>query len=427
MEPDEELRKKFDGSKVKVVVKLPTAGVQKSLVKALSVGGHVLKETADDICASKLLEAIGDLYEFTASVESVKTAGIANVPKAVAANNLVNDDNQIEIPGTQSKKPESPIMKHVTPMSVAGGALLGATILRNPAGAKKLWDLSKQVVTNPITSIKRGLSAGATYAGPKADAFTRGAAQSKRVELMSETFRDLNESLQAARKAGQPLRGTVSQFKALDETGNLNTLEQRARRAGLLSAGRQKFDNVAIDSSTAQRIENLVREMDEAGAAGRQVDFNKIRRLYDDLGTQARNQVASGAVQAPKKGLWYYGPGERTIELGTPVLGFATGAAEDTDPETGQKRSIAERLARGATTAGISAATGHLFAGRNLGLSKTNLLTGKGRSAFSAKGIIPIAGGITVGSTLENVGADVAGGAANLVDNAFGQNKDQQS
>jgi hypothetical protein len=31
-----------------------------------------------------------------------------------------------------------------------------------------------------------------------------------------------------------------------------------------------------------------------------------------------------------------------------------------------------------------------------------------------------------LGATVENVGADLAGGAVNLVDSAFGQKKDQQ-
>lgn len=417
MEPDEELKKKFNGSKVKVVTKLPTAGVQKALLRALSVGGHTLKETADDICASKLVEGIGDLFEFTAYLEADKTAGIANVPKAVAVNNLVNDENQVTLPGTESKKPQSPIMKHVTPLSVGGAALLGATVLRNPKGAKKLWDVTKEVVTKPVASIERGLSAGASYVGPKADAFTQGAARSKRVELMSESLRDVDSALR-----GVGGRASVAQFKALDEAGDLTSAQQKARRAGFLSAGRETFDNVSVDSSTARRIRNLVADLDAAGASGQQVDYSKIRSVYDEVGRQARSQRVPG-----KKGLWYYGPGERAIEVATPALGFATGAAETEDPETGRKRSLSERLARGATTAGISAATGHLFAGRNLGLSKASLLDNQRRSAISPKGIIPLVGGIAVGSTLENVGADVVGGAANMLDSAFGQKKDTQS
>lgn len=413
MEPDEELKKKFDGSKVKVVAKLPTAGVQRSLVRALSVGGHTLKETADDICASKLMEGIGDLLEFTAGLGATKTAGISNVPKAVAVNNLVNEENQIDLPGTESTKPQSPIMKHVNPLSLAGGAILGAAVLRNPKGSQKLFEVAKDVVTSPIASMKRGLSAGASYVGPGADAFTQGAARSKRVELMSESLRDVNSAL-----GGAGGKASVSQFKVLDEAGDLTSAQQQARRSGLLSAGRETFDNVTIDSATARKVRKLIEDMDTAGASGQQIDYGKIRSVYDDLGRQARRQGSPG-----RKGMWYYGPGERAVELATPAIGFATGVADTEDPETGKKRSLSERLARGAATAGISAATGHLFAGRNLGLSKASLLDGQSRSALSAKGIIPLVGGIAVGSTLENVGSDVAGGAANMLDSAFGQKK----
>ena len=127
------------------------------------------------------------------------------------------------------------------------------------------------------------------------------------------------------------------------------------------------------------------------------------------------------------RGGWYYGPGERVIEVGSPVLGFAGGLADDEDSETGRKRSISVRLARATAGAAIGASTGHLFAGRNLGLSKTNLITGKGRSPFSAKGLVPMAAGMALGSTAESIGSDVAGGTVNLVDSAFGQKKDQQS
>jgi hypothetical protein len=400
MEPDEELRKKFDGSKVKVVVKLPTAGVQKSLVKALSVGGHVLKETADDICASKLLEAIGDLYEFTASVESVKTAGIANVPKAVSVNNIVNEDNQVQLPGTESKKPESPIMKHVNPMSVGGTALLGAALLRNPAGAKKFLTAAKEVITKPVTSIGRGLRSGASYVGPGADDFARQAAQSKRVELMTGSIRDLDQTLQSNLAANKPLVGQVDQFKALEGGADgAQGIADRLRKAGILSAGRQKYQNVEIDTDTAKEINSLVRQLDAAGETGSQVDYTKIENLYNRLGETARMHAAAT---------------------------FAGAAFPEEDPETGKKRSISERLARGLTAGAVTAGTGALFTGRNLGLSKANLITGKGRSGFSAKGIVPIVGGVGLGATLENVGADVAGGTVNLVDSAFGQKKDQQ-
>ena len=75
----------------------------------------------------------------------------------------------------------------------------------------------------------------------------------------------------------------------------------------------------------------------------------------------------------------------------------------------------------------VGAGTAHLFAGRNLGLSKANLLTNKGRSMFSARTVVPIAGGMAIGSTLEGVASDAAGAGARTIDTAFGQKKDEQS
>jgi hypothetical protein len=68
MEPDEGLRKKFNGSKVKIVTKLPTAGVQRTLVALLSKKNPTLLETADDICAVKLYEAVDALFRYTAEL-----------------------------------------------------------------------------------------------------------------------------------------------------------------------------------------------------------------------------------------------------------------------------------------------------------------------------------------------------------------------
>jgi hypothetical protein len=426
MEPDEELRKKFDGSKVKVVVKLPTAGVQKSLVRALSVGGHVLKETADDICASKLLEAIGDLYEFTASVESVKTAGIANVPKAVAANNVVNDDNQIQMPGTEPKKSESKIMRYATPTAVGGTALLGAALLRNPAQAGKFLTTAKEVITKPLTSIGRGLRSGASYVGPGADEFAQQAAKSKRVELMTGAVRDLDSTLQANIAGGKPLVGQVDQFKALEGGADgAQGIADRLRKSGFLSAGRQKYRNVEIDTDTAAEVNKLVKELDSAAETGGQVDYGKIEALYNRLGDTARQQAAAGTASM-RRGGFYYGIGERVPEAGAPVLSFVGSASQKEDPQTGEQRSVAERIARGLTAGAITAGTGALFTGRNLGLSKKDLFTGEARSGLSAKGLVPILGGMGLGATVENVGADLAGGAVNLVDSAFGQKKDQQ-
>lgn len=434
MEPDEELKKKFNGSKVKVTVKFPTAGVQKSLVRALTRGGETLRETEDDICAARILEGIRDLSAYTAELEvQTKTAGISVTSKAISTNNAINPENQIQLPQipgqTQPKQQSeqtqqsSKFKKYVNPLSVGGTALVGGMLLRKPGAAGKFLTTAKEVVTKPITSIRRGLQSGASYAGPGADDFARGAAESKRVELMGESLRDINSSILQARQAGTPIKADVSQFAALEGgDAGLGTIQDRLRRSGFLSAGRQTYRGVDIDDQTAKRVSDLVAELDAAGEAGKKVELSRIEDLYRQLGQQAKQQ--SGGA-APSKGLWYYGLGERVPEVLAPAATFAAGALPAEDPETGERRSTIERLARGTAGAATTAATGALFAGRNLGLSKTNLLTGKGRSLVSAKAIVPALAGATIGSTAENIASDVAGGGANLVNSAFGQKKEQ--
>jgi hypothetical protein len=436
MEPDEELKKKFNGSKVKVTVKFPTAGVQKSLVRALTRGGETLRETEDDICAARILEGIRDLSAYTAELEvQTKTAGISVTSKAISTNNAINPENQIQlpqIPGQSQTQPQqqaeqsqqpSKFKKYVNPMSIGGAALIGGMLLRKPGAAGKFLTTAKEVVTKPITSIRRGLQSGASYVGPGADDFARGAAESKRVELMGQSLRDVNNSILAARQTGRPIKADVSQFAALEggEKG-LGTIQDRLRRGGFLSVGRQTYKGVDIDDKTAKRVSDLLAELDAAGETGKKVELSRIEDLYRQLGQQAKQQ--SGGA-APSKGLWYYGPGERVPEVLAPAATFAAGAVPDEDPETGERRSITERLARGTAGAATTAATGALFAGRNLGLSKANLLTGKGRSLFSAKAIVPSLAGGTIGFTAENIASDVAGGGANLVNSAFGQKKEQ--
>ena len=60
LEPCPDLKKKYDGSKVRTVQKYPTAGVQKALVDLLT-GKRVARETTDDICAFKLVEGVRNL------------------------------------------------------------------------------------------------------------------------------------------------------------------------------------------------------------------------------------------------------------------------------------------------------------------------------------------------------------------------------
>jgi hypothetical protein len=428
LEPDEELRKTFDGSKVKIVVKFPTEGVRAALRRAQTAGGSVLKETADDICAAKILEGLRDLDSYRAQITAEKVGGIPNAPKILATHSNINQDDRIGAPESQGEAPVSTFRKYINPVSVGGSALVAGALLRKPAAARKFLTTAKELVTKPVASIGRSMSSGANYVGSGADDFSRGAAQSKRVELMSESLRNLNDELQGQIAKGAPLAGRVDQFAALSggERG-LGTLSDKLRRSGFASAGREKFQNVAVDRDAADRLNKLLAEMDTASSAGKQVDYNQIRAAYDQFGNIARQQAAAGKATR-SKGFGYYLPGERAGEVASPVVtGLGTGYFDDTDPQTGQQRSTAERLARGVVAGGISAGTGALFAGRNLGLSKANLFTGTGRSALSAKLLVPSVSGAVIGSTIEDVGADAAGAGVRTIDTAFGQKKDSSS
>lgn len=427
LEPDEELRKTFDGSKVKIVVKFPTEGVQAALRRAQTSGGSVLKETADDICAAKILEGLRDLDSYRTQLNTEKIGGISNAPKFITAHNVINQDDQINLPGSQSAQPDSPVLKYVNPLSVGGTAFVAGALLRKPATAKKFLTTAKEVVTKPVTSIGRSLRAGANYVGPGADEFARGAAQSKRVELMSDSLRGLNDSLQGRAANGLPLTGRIDQFAALSGgKQGLGTVSDKLRRSGFLSAGRQSYKNVEIDRDAADRLNALIKELDVASSAGKQVDYNKIRAAYDEFGNIARQQVAAGKARK-SNALEYFAPGERVGEVFLPSTTAAAAYLNDTDPQTGQKRSTAERLARGVAAGGAAYGTGALFAGRNLGLSKANLLTGTGRSFLSAKSLVPMVGGATVGATFEDMGADAVGAGVRTIDTAFGQKKDSSS
>lgn len=424
-EPDPALAKKFGKSGVRVVEKYPAQGVIRALARAQKGDLSGFQENADDICALRILEGLEDLEKYQTQLRVPKTAGLADAQKAIAVHNLADPNDPIQIPGAQAKK-QGPLSKHLNPVTLGGTALLGAALLRQPRMAGKFLTTAKEVVTKPVQSIGRSMRAGANYVGPGADEFAQGAARSKRVEMMSESLRNLNDSVSSSLSSGGPAVGQVDQFKVLEggERG-LGTVADRLRRAGVLSAGRQQFKNVQLDEATVNRLRQTISEMDQAAAAGRQVDYSKLEGVYKDLGSQARAQAAQGTAKA-EKGLWYYGIGERPVEVGAPLIAAAGGVADSTDPETGRERSMGERLARGAAMGGTAAATGALFAGRNLGLGKSNLLTGKGRSWLSAKAVVPAVGGAVVGSALENASADVVGGGTQLINTAFGQKKDQQ-
>jgi|SaaInlStandDraft_5_1057022.scaffolds.fasta_scaffold00033_45 hypothetical protein len=58
LEPDEELSKKYDGSKVRVIEKFKTLPVQKRLMDYLTKPATVLRETQADICTAKIVTGL---------------------------------------------------------------------------------------------------------------------------------------------------------------------------------------------------------------------------------------------------------------------------------------------------------------------------------------------------------------------------------
>jgi hypothetical protein len=420
LEPCPDLKKKYDGSKVRTVQKYPTAGVQKALLIALQKGPQSLKETQDGICAAKLYDAVEYLHQQRGLMGQDKTAGISSVEPLKTP----SPGEGQQSPQNEPKK-NTGVKKYITPGVMAGAGLVGAALLRKPGQAGKFLQTAKEVVTKPVTSVGRAMRAGSNYVGPGADDFARQAAQSKRVEMMSESLRQTQEQLAAARKSGDPLKARVDQFKVLEGKGQGGTVTDRLRREGVLSAGRQKYEGVEVSEDLAGRLDDVLKQMDEAAAQGKNIEYDKLRGIYDDLGAAARQQAGAGTATMGRGGL-YYGPGERVMEVGAPVLTGGFAAAESEDPETGRKRGVAERLARGLGAASVTAGTGHLFAGRNLGLSKANLLTGTGRSGFSAKGLVPTVGGIMVAPAAETAVGDLAGAGGKLVDSAFGQKGDSE-
>ncbi len=97
-----------------------------------------------------------------------------------------------------------------------------------------------------------------------------------------------------------------------------------------------------------------------------------------------------------------------------------TAGLETHDPETGRKRGIAERVARGTVGAAVGTMATPLFMGRGAGLSKANVFTGKGPSLLSQKTLLPLAGS-TVALGAGGVAGEVAGKGGELADRAFGQ------
>ena len=84
-----------------------------------------------------------------------------------------------------------------------------------------------------------------------------------------------------------------------------------------------------------------------------------------------------------RKGVTYYAPGERSVMMGLGGGLGATAGLEAEDPETGRKRGVAERIARGTVGAAVGTMATPLFMGRGAGLSSRVTSQAERPRAFS--------------------------------------------
>lgn len=346
--------------------------------------------------------------------ELEKLSGISSAARVAPTPSLNTQPGQPDNQQQQQPAPTKP--KGILQRNLGGGAAIlpgiGAAIttgalLRNPSNAGKFLSTLKEVATKPVASIKRGLNTGANFVGQNADEFSQGAARSKRVELMNEAFQDA-------------LGGTATQYDVLSEGAGA------ARRGGWGSAGTRSSGGLTgllkgeAPFAPSDDLKSAIQGVVERQSRGDMVPEEELMSIYRKIGDEAGQQGVK-----LRGGLTTYLPGERAMEIaqigGTGLIH----AAPSTDEE-GNRRGIAERLARGVTAAGVSAGGAHMFSGRNLGLSKRNLITGDPRSFLSQKLIVPGAAAMAL-SPVEGIAADATGSAAAVLDRAFGQKKDNES
>lgn len=305
----------------------------------------------------------------------------------------------------QPQQPEKKnlITKHMGTGTAVLGALGAAAALKNPAAAGKYLGYLKDTVMRPGVALKRGFRSGSSNVmkGPGASE-----AASKRVRLYKDVLSDAQQ-------------GNLQSIKSLDDIASgANT----ARARGFGSAGR-KFSKGIFGSGEGQLklspdLKKRVDAAQQAMASGKKVDEKTLQGLYQEI-----QQAGSGLKM--RKGLTYYAPGERSVMMGLGGGLGATAGLEETDPETGRKRGIAERLARGTVGAAVGTMATPLFMGRGAGLSSKSYLTGRKAEGLlqglaSQKGLVPLAGS-TVALGAGGVAGDVAGGGGRMVDSAFGQ------
>lgn len=318
-------------------------------------------------------------------------------------------------PQPQQPKKKNAITRNVGLGTLAAGGLTAALALKNPASAAKYLGQAKQMVTNPKAALQRGFRSGAsnTRAG------TAGASEaaSKRVGMYKQSLEGaLGYSPQAeaqALAAGKEFtRGTGKQvsYQALDKPTSL-----RASGWGSVGKATSKGE-LTMSKELQEKAHNTLLALQK----GERVPEAQIKELY----TQIQGVGGKQGLEM-KKSLGRFLPGERGAMLAMGAGGGAMGGMETHDPETGRKRGVAERLARGTVGAATGAMVTPLFMGRGAGLSKKNLFTGKLPQGtlsgyMTQKALMPLAGStVAMGGGL--VATDVAGGGGALVDKAFGQ------
>lgn len=299
----------------------------------------------------------------------------------------------------QPEKKKNIITRNVGLGTLAATGLAAGLALKNPAAASKYLGNVKQMVTNPKAALQRGFRSGATgiKKGPGASE-----AASKRVSLYKDSLRS------ALGSEGQ--KGRLLQFRALDD---INAGKQTARTSGWLGVGAKRSAKGSLELSQGlrKRVEGTLSQLD----AGKMVDEAQLAKLYQDIG-------AAGKGLKTTRGLTSFLPGERSVMFGMGGVGGAAGALESEDPETGRKRGIGERLARGAVGATIGTMAAPLFMGRGAQLAKGNVLTGSTTPALlSQKTLLPLAASGVISGAGTGIATDVAGGGGQLVDKAFGQ------
>jgi hypothetical protein len=285
---------------------------------------------------------------------------------------------------------KSSLKRNIGLGTLAAGGATALLALKNPRAAKGYFRHAKEIVTKPGKSMARGWRSGRVDINSGAGASE---AASKRVGMYRDTFR-----------AATGKKPSLLQHDTLT-----NKDPGFLRKQNILSVGERKAKGLKLDKDLQRRVQETQNALD----SGKRIPEEQLRALYDEIGQAGRAQGLK-----PGAGIMTYMPGERALNVGMGTAGGAYEGLQTEDPETGRKRGVGERLARGAMGAGTGVALGHMFMGRGTGLDSRSLFGGRG--LVSQKGLLPLAAGGVLASG-EGIAADAAGGAGRLVDRAFGQ------